>query len=111
MSLAMTKEEREAFLAETANHRRLPTMYVASPSPRSGGLMSYGANSEDLYRRSAEYMDKILRGPSPLIVRWNGLPSSSSRSTSRPPRPSDSRSRHRLGQSYVIHSPASMLRR
>jgi putative tryptophan/tyrosine transport system substrate-binding protein len=54
-----------ALVIEAANHRRLPAMYIASLHPRSGGFMSYGANAEDLYRRAAEYMDRILRGAKP----------------------------------------------
>jgi putative ABC transport system substrate-binding protein len=33
--------------------------------PPSGGFMSYGAKSEDLIRRAADYMDKILKGVQP----------------------------------------------
>jgi putative tryptophan/tyrosine transport system substrate-binding protein len=41
---------------------RLPTMHGYREYVEAGGLMSYGANLPDLYRRSADYVDKILRG-------------------------------------------------
>ncbi len=44
---------------------RLPTMYTFREYVEAGGLMSYGANLPDLYRRSADYVDKILRGAKP----------------------------------------------
>jgi putative tryptophan/tyrosine transport system substrate-binding protein len=50
---------------DSAAQRRLPGMYVFSVYPRSGGLMSFGAHAEDLYRRAAEYVDKILKGAKP----------------------------------------------
>jgi putative tryptophan/tyrosine transport system substrate-binding protein len=54
-----------ALLIDLATQRRLPGMFVFSLYPRAGGLMSYGANAEDLYRRAAEYVDRILRGTKP----------------------------------------------
>jgi hypothetical protein len=44
---------------------RLPTMYGFREYVETGGLMSYGANFLDLYRRTAELVDKILRGAKP----------------------------------------------
>ena len=44
---------------------RLPTMYGNRDSVETGGLMSYGANLADQYRRAANYVDKILRGAKP----------------------------------------------
>jgi putative tryptophan/tyrosine transport system substrate-binding protein len=44
---------------------RLPTMFVSREYVDAGGLMSYGANFLDLYRRTAELVDKILRGTKP----------------------------------------------
>ena len=54
-----------AVIIEQATQRRLPSMFVFSLYPRAGGLMSYGANAEDLYRRAAGYVDKILKGAKP----------------------------------------------
>jgi putative ABC transport system substrate-binding protein len=54
-----------SLVINSAAQRRLPAMYVFSLYPRSGGLMSYGADAEDLYRRAAEYVDKILKGAKP----------------------------------------------
>ena len=44
---------------------RLPTMYGFREFVEAGGLMSYGPNFPDLYRRAADYVDKILRGAKP----------------------------------------------
>ena len=44
---------------------RLPTMHGIREYAEAGGLMSYGASFPDLFRRSADYVDKILRGAKP----------------------------------------------
>jgi putative tryptophan/tyrosine transport system substrate-binding protein len=44
---------------------RLPTMLGEKGYVESGGLMSYGPNFPDLYRRAADYVDRILRGAKP----------------------------------------------
>jgi putative ABC transport system substrate-binding protein len=44
---------------------RLPTIYASRNFLPSGGLISYGADNADLFRRAADYVDKILRGAKP----------------------------------------------
>jgi putative ABC transport system substrate-binding protein len=44
---------------------RLPTVYNWRENVEAGGLMSYGANLQDIFRRTAELIDKILRGAKP----------------------------------------------
>ena len=44
---------------------RLPGMYVAREFAEAGGLMSYGPNYPGLFRRAADYVDRILRGAKP----------------------------------------------
>jgi putative ABC transport system substrate-binding protein len=44
---------------------RLPTMHSAREFVEAGGLLSYGPNYADLFRRAADYVDKILRGAKP----------------------------------------------
>ena len=48
-----------------AQGMRLPTMYGQREYVEAGGLVSYGANIPDLFRRSADYVDKILHGAKP----------------------------------------------
>src|SRR5260370_18426401 len=48
-----------------AANSRLPAMYAAREGVDVGGLMSYGANLPDLSRRTATYVDKILKGAKP----------------------------------------------
>jgi putative tryptophan/tyrosine transport system substrate-binding protein len=48
-----------------AQAARLPTMHTFREGVEAGGLMSYGANFPDMFRRAADYVDKILRGAKP----------------------------------------------
>jgi len=52
-------------IIELAAKHRLPAMYEWRHWAESGGLMSYGTDYADLYRRAASYVDKILRGAKP----------------------------------------------
>jgi putative ABC transport system substrate-binding protein len=47
---------------------RLPTIYNVREFVEAGGLMSYGLNFLDLYRRAADFVDKILRGAKPADI-------------------------------------------
>jgi putative ABC transport system substrate-binding protein len=77
---AVTKERAQAFImppgnpvafanrgqiASFAQKNRLPSMYGQEEYVDAGGLMSYGPNNTDLWRRAATYVDKILKGASP----------------------------------------------
>lgn len=52
-------------LARLAVKNRLPAMYQVSESVEAGGLVTYGVSTADLWRRSATYVDKILKGAKP----------------------------------------------
>jgi putative ABC transport system substrate-binding protein len=56
---------QRARLAELALKHRLPTMFGPKENVEAGGLMSYGADRNDLMRRAAVYIDKILKGVKP----------------------------------------------
>jgi putative tryptophan/tyrosine transport system substrate-binding protein len=52
-------------IVELAVKNRLPAIYYTAEWVEAGGLMSYGANFTDLFRRAATYVDKILKGAKP----------------------------------------------
>jgi putative tryptophan/tyrosine transport system substrate-binding protein len=52
-------------IVELAVKYRLPAIYPQKEYVDEGGLMFYGTDYEDLYRRAAVYVDKILRGAKP----------------------------------------------
>jgi putative ABC transport system substrate-binding protein len=52
-------------IADLVTKARLPTMYGIRELTQEGGLMSYGPNQPDLFRRAAGYVDKILKGAKP----------------------------------------------
>jgi putative ABC transport system substrate-binding protein len=63
--LVMTHRIRINTLALGA---RLPTIYTLREYVEAGGLMSYGPNYPDLFRRAADFVDKILRGAKPADI-------------------------------------------
>ncbi|TMK77430.1 MAG: ABC transporter substrate-binding protein [Actinobacteria bacterium] len=52
-------------IASLAQRNRLPSMYGLREFADAGGLMSYGPNTAELWRRAATYVDKILKGAKP----------------------------------------------
>jgi putative tryptophan/tyrosine transport system substrate-binding protein len=52
-------------IVELAARSRLPAMYESRDYVDAGGLMSYGQNLRDLFRRAAMYVDRILKGAKP----------------------------------------------
>ena len=52
-------------IVELATKHRLPAIYTWKEYVDEGGLMFYGADYEDLFRKSAHYVDKILKGTKP----------------------------------------------
>ena len=61
---AIFNSERRRLVDLVAKHR-LPTVYTSRDFVDTGGLMTYGANLADLFRRAATYVDKILKGTKP----------------------------------------------
>ena len=55
-------------IAELALKGRLPVIYQRREYVEAGGLMSYGADRNDLFRRAATYVDKILKGTKPADI-------------------------------------------
>jgi len=52
-------------IVELAVKYRLPAIYFSKEFVDEGGLMSYGTDYEDLYRKAAQYVDRILKGTKP----------------------------------------------
>jgi len=60
----LTAFHREPIIALAAKHR-LPAVYPLRFFVSGGGLVSYGADATDLYRRAASYVDRVLKGEKP----------------------------------------------
>ena len=54
-----------ASIISAAARNNVPAVYPQSPFVRDGGLLSYGAEPIDTWRRAASYVDRILRGEKP----------------------------------------------
>ena len=64
-STPMFSSERRR-LVDLAAKNRLPAVYGLRDYVDAGGLMSYGPNLADMFRRAATYVDKILKGAKPV---------------------------------------------
>jgi putative ABC transport system substrate-binding protein len=62
-SIMLFNERRR--LVDLAVKNRLPAVYPYREAVDAGGLMAYGANVADLWRRAATYVDRILKGTKP----------------------------------------------
>jgi putative ABC transport system substrate-binding protein len=62
-SLVLNSHRKQ--VVDSAVKSRLPAIYPLAEYTEAGGLMYYGANTPDLFRRAATYVDKILKGTKP----------------------------------------------
>jgi putative ABC transport system substrate-binding protein len=60
-----TGRSHYARVISAAARNNVPAVYVSSEVARDGGLLSYGVDRVDLFRRAASYVDRILRGEKP----------------------------------------------
>ena len=58
-----------ASIISATNRHNVPAIFNTPVFPKDGGLLSYGANTLDVFRRAAPYIDRVLRGAKP-----SGLP-------------------------------------
>ena len=91
--LGMTNH-RDALIALAAHHR-VPAVYPFRYFATSGGLMSYGTDVAEVFRRAAAYVDRILRGEIRPTFQCKRRLSTSWSSISRLPRRSASKFRRR----------------
>jgi hypothetical protein len=63
-SASLVTEKRDLIIS-LANKNRLPAIFVFRYYAEAGGLVSYGVDNHDLYRRAASYVDRILKGEKP----------------------------------------------
>jgi putative ABC transport system substrate-binding protein len=57
--------QQEIQIAALATKHRLPSIFSNREYAEAGGLMSYGQNQVEIYRRAAEYLEKIFKGAKP----------------------------------------------
>jgi ABC-type uncharacterized transport system substrate-binding protein len=67
----LTQKHRDLIIALAARDR-LPVIYPHALYAKSGGLMTYGIDLVDMYRRTATYIDRILRGAKPADLPVQG---------------------------------------
>jgi len=64
-TLLSTRNNLERDYAQAALNHRLPSMFELDVAAREGGLMSYGPDFEDVYRRAGRYTARVLKGEQP----------------------------------------------
>jgi putative ABC transport system substrate-binding protein len=65
LTAGVTGASNVDLIIRTAARYKLPAVYIQRPFVIAGGLISYGPNFVDQYRRAAGYVDRILRGARP----------------------------------------------
>ena len=68
MTLSPLANANQKRIADLAIKHRLPAIYPRADYVASGGLMSYGADQAEAYRRVASMVDKVLKGTKPADI-------------------------------------------